>query len=116
MADFIVSPNVGDEIAKEKNRYKFDGVGWTPVTRPQSQSGTLLVTSSSWVFTLTLGQTAITGADTNSITLSYDTAAEITIYYNGVNAMFVLDFIKHERKQLSHPNKYGDSFRWIVFA
>jgi len=84
MAVFKASPSVGDEISKKRNRYRFDGIGWTPINRAQSYNGSLLVTASSWIYKLATDQTVITGNDVNSIALSYDTNAEITVYYNGV--------------------------------
>lgn len=84
MAVFKASPSVGDEISKSKNRYRFDGVGWTPVSRPQSYTGNLIVNSTSWFYKLAADQTVVTGNDLNGTNLVYDLNAELNVYYNGV--------------------------------
>ena len=84
MADFKVSPSVGDEIAKGRNRYKFNGVGWTSVDRDTYREGTLITTKASWTYKLIADQTIITGNDLASNALSYDSNAEIEVFYNGI--------------------------------
>jgi len=85
MADFKVSPSVGDEIAKGSTRYRFDGLGWSPVSR-SSIAGSLAVTQIQWFYLLSAGQTLITGADLDGKTLSYSTSSqdEILVYLNGI--------------------------------
>ena len=85
MADFKVSPSVGDEIAKGSTRYRFDGLGWSPVSR-SSVAGSLAVTQIQWFYLLSAGQTLITGADLDGKTLSYSTSSqdEILVYLNGI--------------------------------
>jgi hypothetical protein len=86
MADFIVSPSVGDEIVKGRNRYRFDGVGWTPISRATHREGTLVVTKQTWKYKLIADQTVITGSDLSGVTLnlSFVIGAEVDIYFNGI--------------------------------
>ena len=85
MSDFKTTPSVGDEIAKGRSRYRFDGVGWSPVAR-SSVAGSLVVTQIQWFYLLSAGQTEITGVDLGGKTLSYSTSGqdEILVYLNGI--------------------------------
>jgi len=84
VADFKASPSVGDEISKGRNRYRFDGIGWSTIHRSTLRTGTLVVTKDSWYFIATAGQTTITGNDSSGKALSYDTNAEIEVFINGI--------------------------------
>jgi len=84
MADFKASPSIGDEITKGRNRYKFNGVGWTSVHRNTYREGTLITTKASWIYKLIADQTVITGNDLAGNTLSYDTSAEMEVFFNGI--------------------------------
>ncbi|HIE77995.1 MAG TPA: hypothetical protein EYP92_04140 [Candidatus Thioglobus sp.] len=93
MADFIASPNVGDEITKGRNRYRFDGVGWTSVHRSTYREGTLITTKELWQFKTTATQTVISGSDLESNLLNYDTSAEIDVYINGIKVKVTDDYV-----------------------
>jgi len=70
---FPASPATDDTLAMKGTTYKFNGSAWEVQT-----GGT-----TSFVYTATSGQTAFTGADSNSKTLAY-TAASLHVFLNGV--------------------------------